>query len=113
MHEWGEEERPKRDPKLIGIVSYLTIIGWVAALIMNNPKSETASFHVRQALGLIILSAAANFFRFAPFFAHTLTKGVWLGVAVLWFMAFFGALQGEQKELPVFGAYFQKWFKDF
>ncbi|MBK6947985.1 MAG: hypothetical protein IPH16_07960 [Haliscomenobacter sp.] len=113
MHEWGEEERPKRDPKLIGIISYLTIVGWVAALIMNKPKSEAASFHIRQALGLIILSAAANFFRVAPFFGATLTKGVWLGAAILWIMAIFSAIQGEQKELPVLGAYFQKWFKGF
>ena len=48
-------------PKTIAIVAYLTIIGWIIALVMNNNnKSEFASFHIRQSLGIILLGVAGR-----------------------------------------------------
>ena len=45
------------DGKVIGIVSHITLIGWIVALIMNqNNKSEFGSFYIRQNLGLILFS---------------------------------------------------------
>ena len=41
--------------KVVAIVSYITIIGWIIALILNqSKKTELGSFHVRQALLLWI-----------------------------------------------------------
>jgi hypothetical protein len=50
--------------KNTAIIAYLTIIGSVIAIFMNQEenKSEFASFHIRQALGLFIL-----FFGFMDF----------------------------------------------
>src|SRR6056297_153133 len=51
------------DPKVVAILSYITVFGWIAAVIMNNPKKPLASFHVRQMLGImlagLVLSAIA------------------------------------------------------
>lgn len=109
MEDWGANE-PKRDPKTIGIVAYITLIGWIVALIWNNPKSEQASFHVRQALGLMLMMAATNFVKAVPM-GGMLSRGLMLGTLVLWVIAFIGSLQGEQKPVPVVGEYFQQWFK--
>ena len=39
--------------KNIAIISYLTLIGTIIAILMNNEdKSEFARFHIRQALGI-------------------------------------------------------------
>ncbi|MBK7871593.1 MAG: hypothetical protein IPJ74_13440 [Saprospiraceae bacterium] len=91
------------DPKTIGIVAYLTLIGWIVALVLNNPKSEFASFHIRQMLGLILLS----FVSWIPF------VGIVIGIfaLVLWIMGFISAVQGQMKTVPVLGDKFQEWFK--
>ncbi len=109
MEDWGAEDN-KRDPKTIGIVAYLTLIGWIVALIWNQPRTAHASFHIRQALGLMLIMAASNVVKFMPL-GGMLAKGLVLGSVVLWAIAFLGALQGEQKPVPVLGDYFQQWFK--
>ncbi len=110
MHQWGEDQ-PARDPKTISIVAYLTIVGCIVAIIWNNPRSEQASFHIRQSLGLMLLLMGARFVAFVPFFGHLLVRGLSLGAFVLIIIGLIGAAQGEQKPVPVLGEYFQDWFK--
>ncbi len=100
--------------KTVGIISYLWLIGWVIALIMHNDKkTELGAFHVRQALGLMILWIIVSIINFVlgiagiPFVGYIFS----LGLLVLWILAFIGAIQGEKKLLPVLGAQFQDWFK--
>ncbi len=48
--------------KTVAIISYLTLIGWIVALIMNNNnKSELGSFHIRQMLGVLIVAVLLSF----------------------------------------------------
>ena len=43
--------------KTMAIISYITFIGTLIAFIMNqNKKNSFASFHIRQAIGLLILA---------------------------------------------------------
>jgi len=100
--------------KTIGIVAYLTLIGWIVAFIMhNNNKSEYSAFHVRQGLGLMILYIVVWIINFAiamagiPFVGYILL----LGIFVLWLLGFIGAVQGEKKLVPGIGQMFQDWFK--
>ena len=45
--------------KTIGIISYLTLIGWIIALVMHSSnKTEQGAYHIRQSLGLIVLYVA-------------------------------------------------------
>ncbi len=49
--------------KNIAILSYITIIGWVIAYFQykgGNEKSELASYHLGQSLGLFILAVVLN-----------------------------------------------------
>ncbi len=110
MHQWGEDQ-PSRDPKTIAIVAYLTIVGCIIAMIWNNPRSEQASFHIRQSLGLMLIWMGSRFVAFVPFFGHTLARGLSLGAFVLLIIGLIGAVQGQQKPVPVLGEYFQEWFK--
>lgn len=100
-----------RDPKVIGMVSYLTLIGWIIALVMNNPKSEFASFHIRQSLGLMLIAAASRIMHIVPFVGGLVVKVVFAVAILLMILVFFIALQGEKKLTPVIGEYFQEWFK--
>lgn len=93
------------DPKVIAIVSYITIIGWIVALVLNNnPKSEFASFHIRQMLGIFLLGMILSFIPVVNIIG-------WILTFVLWILGFIGAVQGEMKTVPVIGEKFQEWFK--
>jgi uncharacterized membrane protein len=107
----GEPFQSKADPKLISIVSYLTIVGWIVAMILNNPKSELASFHIRQSLGILMLGTLARFVHFVPFGGDLAATVGGVLTLVLWIIGFLAALQGEQKIVPVLGEAFQDWFK--
>ena len=106
------------DGKTIAWVSYLTIIGWIIAFISygnQNPKSSLATFHLRQSLGLILLSVALSilfrmfFWGFA--FIGFLSPIVWILLLVLWILGLLAAVNGEEKPVPVLGPLFQQWFQ--
>ena len=92
------------------IVAYLTIIGTIIAYFMNNDtKNSFASFHIRQALGIhityFLLGAFVSIFN-----SWMVTYSFWIFIIILWGYGLLTAIQGEQKEVPLLGAQFQKWF---
>ena len=98
-------------PKTVAIVSYLTIIGWIIALVLNKPRSEFAAFHLRQSLGLIVLAVVIRIFGIIPFIGGIL---VWAGSILLivgWVLGLLAAIQEEKAAVPFVGPYFQDWFK--
>jgi uncharacterized membrane protein len=98
--------------KNTAIIAYLTIIGSVVAIFMNQEenKSDFASFHIRQALGLFI-----SFFLLGYFVGYAnswmATSAFYLFYFILWIYGFTGALQGQKRELPLVGGFFQNTFK--
>ena len=110
------------DNKTISWVSYLTIIGWIIALVKYNeiPEAERASlprFHLRQSFGImalgflvyvlarVILYSVFAFWRF-----YSLVWVIDLGLFVLWIIGLIAAINGEEKKVPLLGESFQKWF---
>ncbi|WP_347372654.1 hypothetical protein [Aequorivita sp. Q41] len=97
--------------KLVAIISYFSLIGWIIALILNNGnKTALGSFHIRQALGImcvgVLLTMLASFVSIP-----LLSWIVWAGVVVLWILGIISAIQAEMKPVPVLGEQFQEWFK--
>ncbi len=106
---------PATEDRTVAILSYLTIIGFIVALVMHsNKKTALGSFHLRQCLGLIIsaiaLSVAGMVLAFIPIIGWLAVLAGWLGFLVLWVMGLIAAASGEQKPVPVLGANYQKWF---
>ena len=96
----------KSESKLVAILSYITVIGWVIALIINFKKrTSLGSFHLRQAL-LIFLASAV--FAFVP------TVGGFLQIIFLVFLiiGLISAIKGQEKEIPLIGKYAQDWFNE-
>jgi uncharacterized membrane protein len=92
------------DGKTKAIVAHITWVGWLIALIINsNEKDEIASFYIRQLLGIYLFS----------FLAVIPGLGWIIGIIVLvfWILSLIGSVNGEMKETPVVGKYFQDWFK--
>lgn len=104
------ENTVESDGKTIGIIAYLTLIGWVVAFIMNSSKkNEYASFHLRQMFGLVLLSIIISVLNV------TINLGLFgtilsVLLLVLWVIGFVGAVQGEKKLIPIIGENFQEWF---
>lgn len=97
--------------KTIAIISYITWIGTLIAFIMNNEKKNPfAAFHIRQMIGLSILSIV-NAFVIRSFAGSYFTWAIDILLFVCWIIGFIGAIQGEEKKIPLLGDQFQEWFK--
>lgn len=93
------------------IVSYFTIIGCLISVILNGEKKHSfTSFHNRQSLGIFLLFFALGY-PIGYFDSWTITMGFYIFFFILWMYSFLGALQYEQREIPVIGKFFQKIFK--
>lgn len=99
------------DPKVVGIVAYITLIGWVVALIMNNPKSAFGSFHIRQSLGIMLLFFLSAFVMIIPILGWIIGILGYLFAFVLWIIGLVGAVQDKTSPVPVIGDKAQEWFK--
>jgi uncharacterized membrane protein len=100
--------------KQTAIVSYLTIIGSVIAIFMNQEenRSEFASFHIRQALG-IFLTFFLMGYPIGYFDNWMVSASFWIFIFILWVYGFITCLNNETKMVPFLGAIFQKLFKSF
>jgi len=97
--------------KTMAIISYITWIGTLIAYVMNNNKKNLfAAFHIRQMIGLSLFSLVNSFIiaRYAGYWVYGTISFL---LFILWIIGFIGALQGEEKKIPVFGDMFQDWFK--
>ena len=94
--------------KTMAIISYITVIGTIIAFVMNSSKKNTfAQFHIRQAIGIFVVGIVLGFVaRFVP-----MVSFLGIVVFILLILGLIGAIQGEEKKIPVLGDYFQDWFK--
>ena len=91
------------EDKTVAIVSYITLIGFIAAIVIHsNKKTQLGAFHLRQSLGLILTS----FLCIIPILGLLLA----LCRLVFWIMGIVSAIKGEMKPVPLIGGMYQKWF---
>lgn len=95
-------------------VSYLTIIGWIIALVMYNDsqKSNTlVKFHLKQSLALMLAGIAfwvvLLVLAFIPILgwlvAVVITPIFYILFFVIWILGLVYAAQGQEKHLPIIG----------
>lgn len=93
------------DGKTKAIVAHITWVGWLIALIVNSSqRDEITSFYIRQLLGLYLFGLVITF-------VPVINIIGWILVLVFWILSLIGAVNGEMKETPIVGRYFQDWFK--
>lgn len=93
------------DGKTKAIVAHITWVGWLIALIINSSqKDEITSFYIRQLLGIYLFSLVITFIPLVNIVG-------WILAFIFWILSLVGAINGEMKETPVIGKYFQDWFK--
>ena len=100
------------DPKVVAILSHVFYIGWLAALILNSSnRSRLGSFYIRQTLGIYLLSVASSVVMIIPILGWIAGFMGYALVILLWFISLVGALNDEEKVVPVLGEQFQEWFR--
>lgn len=98
--------------KVTALISYLTLIGLVVALVMNNDKKNTfASFHIRQSLGITLTGFVLSLIAIVPILGWIIALLGSLLMLVFWIMGFVGAITGSAKPVFFLGDKYQEWFK--
>ncbi len=99
------------EDRTVAILSYLTIIGFIIALIIHNGrKTKLGAYHLRQMLGLILASLVGGVLGVVPLLGWLAMFVVWIGLLVLWVMGLMSAINAQTKPVPLLGEMFQKWF---
>lgn len=107
--------------KTIAILSYITWIGWVIALVMHNgAKTKLGAFHLRQTLGLWIFSIIAGIVfgivatilaMILPILAVIVYFAFMVVMVYLWIMGLLAAVKAEEKPMPFIGEKIQSLLK--
>lgn len=109
---------PAKEDSTVAILAYITIIGFVVAIVMHSSKKTAlGTYHLRQALGLFITALViwipCMILSMIPV-VNILMILVWplvgIGLLVLWVMGLIAAVNGQQKPMPLVGEHYQKWF---
>ncbi|HMI91112.1 MAG TPA: DUF4870 domain-containing protein [Polyangiales bacterium] len=103
------------EDKTAAIVSYLTLLGFIAAVVIHSgKKTQIGAFHLRQTLGLfltgLVLGIVSAILGRIPFLGWLITLGLYLAFFVFWLLGLVAAVNGQQKPIPVIGEHYQKWF---
>ncbi|MBK7249797.1 MAG: hypothetical protein IPI06_02520 [Gammaproteobacteria bacterium] len=101
---------PSED-KTIAILAYITVIGFIAAIIMHgNNKTALGAFHLRQTLGFFIMSLGMIILGMIPILGWIAMPFFAIFMLVCWVIGLIGAINGQLKPMPLVGPMFQKWF---
>lgn len=99
------------EDKTVAIVAYLTLIGFIIAIIMHgSKKTALGAYHLRQCLGLMITGFVCGFVGVIPVLGWIAAPILMICFFVLWIMGLISALGGQMKPVPVLGEKYQQWF---
>jgi uncharacterized membrane protein len=114
---------PSTEDNTVAIVAYLTLIGFIAAIIIHgSKKTSLGAYHLRQALGLLLFAVVGSFaigivsivLAFIPYLGALMIWVLWAGFSVgmlaLVVLGIIAAVNRKAEPLPVVGELFQKWF---
>lgn len=106
---------------LVAILSYLTLFGWLVALIIHltQTKTKLGSYHLRQSLGLalssmviaLILVTGMVVIPIIGFIISAILLVILkIAVFIFWIMGLVYAIQAKQTPIPIIGEKAQEWF---
>ncbi|MDR0195938.1 MAG: DUF4870 domain-containing protein [Myroides sp.] len=104
------------DNKTLSIVSYITVIGWIVAFFLGKEKADNLlKYHLRQALGVVVLSFALGIViqvvaRILPAMAMLISSVLYLISIGYMVIGILNAAGEKQKTLPIIGQWSDKTF---
>jgi uncharacterized membrane protein len=117
MENFSNDSQDAEAGKTVAILSYITLIGWIIAIVMHNSnKTRFGAYHLRQGLGLFLLGVVLSFLSFGMgiFFLHFgffwLTNGIRIIILVLMILGIINAVNLKKEPLPFVGELFNTMF---
>ncbi|ODS84085.1 MAG: hypothetical protein ABS46_04760 [Cytophagaceae bacterium SCN 52-12] len=108
----GSSNTVVEEGKTTALIAYLTIVGLVIALVLNNDKKNSfASFHIRQSLGIMLTGLAVGLVSWVPFLGWLLGFAAFFVLVYLWVSGLLYAVNGKEKVVPILGDKYQEWLK--
>ncbi len=107
------------NPRTTAIVSYITFIGWLLAVLLLLPgqKTKFSAFHLRQSFMIhvfsFVLKIAYSFTLSASNMVFALIVAIGVLLFILWLMGFLYAINGKEKEVPLIGHFAQNLFRNW
>ena len=106
------DEATIEDGRVIAILAYITIIGFIIAVVLNNDKKNPFAYlHIRQALGIWLLGLVIGVVAVIPFLGLIVAMVGSILILVLWIVGLINAIGGKMKPVPIFGNFFEDLFK--
>ncbi len=90
------------DTKTTGIVAYLTLIGFIVALVAGD--KEGAKFHLNQALIIYIGAIVLGVVACIPLIGWLIAMVGEIFILVCWIMGLIAAINQEEKQIPLLGS---------
>lgn len=98
--------------KSTAIIAHITVIGLIAAFVMNNDKKNPFSaYHIRQVLGLCVTGLALGIIGIVPVLGWLISILGSILLLIMWIAGLINAVNGKEKPMPVLGKQYMKWFK--
>lgn len=113
---------PADNGKTAAIISYFTIVGWLIAYFAMYKDNKTAfsSYQMRQTLLINIIAIVVSWGLGFIIGALMLSTGMFsliyityifqIGIFIIWLVGLLGAINGEQKPMPLIGEKAQTMF---
>lgn len=100
--DYSINERSYVTARIVAILSYITLIGWLAAIVLHGThKSSFATFHLRQSLGLILTGVILVLIPLIGWLLNVV-------VCLAWLYALYHAVQGHETKIPLLGNFYQE-----
>ncbi len=103
----------------LSIISYLLFVGWIIAFAMyanKSNKTEFNKFHVRQSLGIHIISIAVwivcAVIGYIPLLGGMVCNILWIAVCAMLIWGIIGAVNSKKNKIPFLGDMFQEYLKN-
>jgi hypothetical protein len=121
---------PNEDGKTVAIIAYLTLIGFIIAVIQHGSnKTKLGAYHLRQVVGfivtgislvvlLLLVTLITSIFgmgsgvTFYITFTTIITFAVWIVLLISLILSLINAVNGKEEPAPVFGKLYEKWFSN-
>lgn len=89
--------------KMWAVVAYLTIIGFIIALVSEGKDSPFVKFHLNQSLCLLIAAIANIIVASIPILGWIIAPIIGIVILVFVIMGIINAAGGQMKRLPLIG----------
>ena len=92
-----------KNPKVLGVITYITWIGWLIAYFLRDKEDSFVRRHLNQAIALTLVSTLAGFVSRAGGIFGLVASVASLAALVLSIMGIIKAAQGSEEPLLLVG----------